>query len=354
MLATSLAQYPSKKGGTPMTKLVETIVEICARCGLPVQGDGQSKSCPCGFTQRLDHKIPEPLDSNDWSDVTWRRFRLISARQNAPRISLTGEENLVQTLAAYIIFLLVAVAVGLGIIFSTILGLVTYEGIAWMKTRPKFRLWEHSVIDAFVRARPRIENEFAILGRAIRVHLGHANQWMRQALWKGESASMFCDVTFSLLPHLSYLSMKKLPRISPLTLVRQREPFDHPGWIFELKHDGFRVLAYINEGGCRLVSRRDNTFKSFNPLREALRNLSVKNAILDGEIVCLDAQGNSLFNELLFRRGRPYFYAFDLIWLNGHDLRNLRLLERKERLKKLILRRTNRLCCMPMTRMATA
>ena len=52
--------------------------------------------------------------------------------------------------------------------------------------------------------------------------------------------------------------------------------------------------------------------------------LPVKDAILDREIVCLDGDGNSLFNELLFRRGQPYFYAFVLLWLNGKDLRNLR------------------------------
>jgi ATP-dependent DNA ligase len=107
------------------------------------------------------------------------------------------------------------------------------------------------------------------------------------------------------LSHIKwFIPMKKLPKISPLKLTRLRAPFDNPDWVSELKHDGFRALAYITEDGCRLVSRRDNTFKSFNPLREALRNLPVKNAILDGEIVCLDAQGNSLFNELLFRRGR--------------------------------------------------
>jgi bifunctional non-homologous end joining protein LigD len=62
----------------------------------------------------------------------------------------------------------------------------------------------------------------------------------------------------------------------------------------------------------------------------------VKNAVIDGELVCLDSEGRSIFNELLFRRGCPIFYAFDLIYLNGRDLRQLPLIERKEKLRALI------------------
>jgi bifunctional non-homologous end joining protein LigD len=124
--------------------------------------------------------------------------------------------------------------------------------------------------------------------------------------------------------------MKKLPRIAPLTLRRLREPFDHPDWVFELKHDGFRGVAYISDSSCRIVSRRDNTFKSFTPLRDTLGRLRVKDAILDGEIIFLDGDGVSIFNQLMFRQGVPYFYAFDVTWLNGRDLRSLPLIKRKD------------------------
>jgi len=87
---------------------------------------------------------------------------------------------------------------------------------------------------------------------------------------------------------------------------------------------------------CELVSRRRNSYKSFQELRSRLAGLKVKNAVIDGEIVCLDAEGRSIFNELLFRRGCPIFYAFDLLYLNGRDLRQLPLLERKEKLRALI------------------
>jgi ATP-dependent DNA ligase len=58
--------------------------------------------------------------------------------------------------------------------------------------------------------------------------------------------------------------------------------------------------------------------------------------VIDGELVCLDSEGRSIFNELLHRKGRPTFYAFDLLYLNGRDLRQLPLLERKEKLRALI------------------
>jgi hypothetical protein len=120
--------------------------------------------------------------------------------------------------------------------------------------------------------------------------------------------------------------MQNLPQLAPMTLSRLREPFDDPDWLFELKHDGFRTLAYVERGKCELISRRRNVYKSFESLREAIsRLLRVDNAILDGEIVSLDASGHSLFNKLLFRRGEPVLYAFDLLWLNGRDLRGLPL-----------------------------
>jgi bifunctional non-homologous end joining protein LigD len=119
-----------------------------------------------------------------------------------------------------------------------------------------------------------------------------------------------------------------------LTLVRQ--PFDHPDFLFELKHDGFRALAHISDGNCELISRKRNAYKSFQSLRDNLAKLKVKNAVIDGELVCLDAEGRSIFNELLFRRGCPVFYAFDLLYLNGRDLRQLPLIQRKEKLREVI------------------
>ena len=130
------------------------------------------------------------------------------------------------------------------------------------------------------------------------------------------------------------------PDVKPMELSRRAEPFDHRDWIFELKHDGFRAIAYVAKGECKLVSRKNIVYKSFVPLQQSITNeLQAKYAILDGEIVCLDSDGRSKFNELLYRRVQPFFYAFDLIWFDGKDLRQLPLLERKRMLRRLIPQR---------------
>ena len=70
--------------------------------------------------------------------------------------------------------------------------------------------------------------------------------------------------------------------------------------------------------------------------------LKATTAILDGEIVCLDDRGRSQFYDLMFRRGEPYFYPFDLLYVDGEDLRDLPLVERKAKLRKLIPRTASR------------
>src|SRR5579862_3614833 len=108
-----------------------------------------------------------------------------------------------------------------------------------------------------------------------------------------------------------------------MALVRYPQPFSHPDWLFEVKYDGFRALAYCDPSGVRLVSRNGNRFGSFTELCAGIEfALKAKHTVLDGEIVCLDEGGCSQFNELLFRRGAPRFCAFDVLYLNGKDLRN--------------------------------
>jgi bifunctional non-homologous end joining protein LigD len=135
-----------------------------------------------------------------------------------------------------------------------------------------------------------------------------------------------------------YVQCAMLPRIQPMRLTKIAKAFDDPDYIFELKHDGFRAIAYIENGECKLASRNSNQFKSFVSLKESLGKIPVKNAILDGEVVCLDEHGVSRFNQLLSRKGKPVFYAFDLLSLNGDDLRSLPLIERKRRLHEVVQR----------------
>jgi ATP-dependent DNA ligase len=93
-----------------------------------------------------------------------------------------------------------------------------------------------------------------------------------------------------------------------MRLSRRPEPFDSDDYLFELKLDGFRSLAYIENGQCDLVSRNGNTFRNFKALSEWIgENLRVESALLDGEIACVDDSGRSVFNDLLFRRRECVF-----------------------------------------------
>lgn len=113
------------------------------------------------------------------------------------------------------------------------------------------------------------------------------------------------------------------------------EPFDDPDWLFELKYDGFRAMAYIQNGKAALISRKGDRYESFETLRTQL-GLLRHDTILDGEIAVLDQHGRPQFNDLLRRSGEPIFYAFDCLWLDGRDLRNLPLLVRKGILEGII------------------
>jgi bifunctional non-homologous end joining protein LigD len=122
----------------------------------------------------------------------------------------------------------------------------------------------------------------------------------------------------------------------PMPLSRKPAPFDHPDWVFEMKYDGFRSLAVINNGRTELVSRNGHPFNSFTELRRALTAPGSGRTVLDGEIVCLDKRGRPQFNDLLFHRGEPCFFAFDLLMSDGKDLRSERLTERKHELRRLL------------------
>ena len=128
--------------------------------------------------------------------------------------------------------------------------------------------------------------------------------------------------------------MLTLPKIDTMELIQIATPFDDSDWLFEVKYDGFRSLAYIENGTCKLVSRNKHDYQRFADLRDALPSeINAKDAILDGELVVLDGSGKARFNDLMANRGTVVFAAFDVMWLDGRDLRDLTLLERKEILR---------------------
>jgi bifunctional non-homologous end joining protein LigD len=129
-----------------------------------------------------------------------------------------------------------------------------------------------------------------------------------------------------------------------MRLSRRPEPFDSDQFIFELKIDGFRALAHIGNGQGELVSRNGNTFRGFAELANWIgEHLRVESAVIDGEIACVDEAGRPIFRDLMFRRRQCVFIAFDLLFLNGNDLRALPLIERKVALKKVLRRKRSRI-----------
>ncbi len=109
------------------------------------------------------------------------------------------------------------------------------------------------------------------------------------------------------------------------------------GWLHELKFDGYRIVAHLNGGKVRLVTRNDNDWTMrFHVVAEALGEVPVETAIFDGEVVSLNDRGVSNFQKLqnALKTGDDaslVYYVFDLPYLNGYDLTNVPLVERKER-----------------------
>ncbi|MGH9495419.1 MAG: non-homologous end-joining DNA ligase [Candidatus Sulfotelmatobacter sp.] len=139
--------------------------------------------------------------------------------------------------------------------------------------------------------------------------------------------------------------------IHPMLAESIEEPFDGKDWLFEIKWDGYRAVAFIKEGKVRLVSRNQNELTGRYPeLKDMPRFVKAKNAILDGEVVALDEAGKPSFSLMQQRTGfRPHgkrsapradvrvlYYAFDLIYLDGEDWRRMPLEERKHKLATIV------------------
>jgi bifunctional non-homologous end joining protein LigD len=128
-----------------------------------------------------------------------------------------------------------------------------------------------------------------------------------------------------------------LPRVQPIVPIRRPEPFDDPEWLFDLKYDGFRALCYLEQVSCRLISRNGNLMSRFAGLGDQIAAaLGVADAILDGEVIAADETGRPQFYDLLWRTRAPAYVAFDVIWLNGVDLRPLPLTERRRLLQSIM------------------
>jgi bifunctional non-homologous end joining protein LigD len=129
----------------------------------------------------------------------------------------------------------------------------------------------------------------------------------------------------------------ELPTIHPVPIVASANPFNDQDWIFEIKYDGIRAMAYVNGDDCQLVSGKQSNLDGFDSVCSAIvSGLNARNTVLDGELVSMDENGVINFADLVERKGRLSYFAFDLLILNGRDQRDLPLIERKRRLKEVI------------------
>src|SRR5690554_6322276 len=127
--------------------------------------------------------------------------------------------------------------------------------------------------------------------------------------------------------------------VKPMLAAKADKVFDDKDWIFEIKWDGYRALANINEGNIQLYSRNGISFnRKFEPLVNDLKKVPY-NVIFDGEIVALNENGMPDFQALQnYQTGAGaelHYYVFDLLYLNGHSIMHLPLNDRKNLLEEL-------------------
>ena len=138
--------------------------------------------------------------------------------------------------------------------------------------------------------------------------------------------------------------------IHPMLATSVDDPFDDPEWLFEIKWDGYRAIAFIAGGKVRLVSRNQNDLTAQYPELQSVPSfIEAETAVLDGEIAALDEQGRASFSLMQQRTGiraggrrtasrqdiSVLYYVFDLLYLDGCDLRRVSLEKRKDLLAKI-------------------
>ena len=140
--------------------------------------------------------------------------------------------------------------------------------------------------------------------------------------------------------------------ITPMLATSVEMPFDDSEWLFEIKWDGYRAISFIRDSNVRLVSRNQNDLTSqFPELRKLPESVKATAAVVDGEVVALDEQGRASFSLMQQRTGfrahgrrgggrgdlQIFYYLFDLIYLDGYDLRRVPLQQRKQVLSQIVL-----------------
>jgi bifunctional non-homologous end joining protein LigD len=127
--------------------------------------------------------------------------------------------------------------------------------------------------------------------------------------------------------------------IEPCLPSPAERPPSGPGWVHEIKHDGFRMMVRRDPAGVRLLTRNGHDWADRYPMIFAAAGaLRVRSVLIDGEAVACDGDGMPAFDRLRYRRqdGAVFLFAFDLLELDGQDLRREPLEVRKRELGKLL------------------
>ncbi len=156
----------------------------------------------------------------------------------------------------------------------------------------------------------------------------------------------------SVVKELKGAAKRPMPvAIHPMLAISIEKPFDNPEYVFEIKWDGYRAVSFIKNSRVRLVSRNQNDLTGQYPELHQLSDfVKAETAILDGEVVALDEQGRASFSLMQQRTGiREHgrrvgargdipvlYYVFDLIYVDGYDLRRVSLEERKQVLSQIL------------------
>jgi bifunctional non-homologous end joining protein LigD len=127
--------------------------------------------------------------------------------------------------------------------------------------------------------------------------------------------------------------------VIPMLATLVDKPFDDENWIFEIKWDGYRAVAYCDGKNVELISRNLTPFtEKYYSLTDAFKQLKLK-AVFDGEIVAVDERGLAVFQSLQNWQNTPVrlqYFIFDILWLDGYDLTQIPLIERKRILKDIV------------------
>jgi len=129
-------------------------------------------------------------------------------------------------------------------------------------------------------------------------------------------------------------------KLKPMLATLVDKPVDDDEWLYEIKWDGYRAVAFMNKKEIELKSRNDKSFnEKFYPIINALKDWNI-NAVVDGEVVVVNDKGLANFGALQNWRseadGELLYYVFDIMWYNGFDLKSLPLTARREILKQLM------------------